>query len=593
MKKLWIILLVGLILAGCSEAQPVETTTEAVTTTAETEAETTPPGYYDAESKVEKETNGAVRLYRLDGEEYCGISAIGDQILLTTAQEKPTLTVLTGADCVPTASRTVPVQGSTLYNGYTYFLSEEKQMVFLDAQLNEINRLQLPEDMQGQPVVSPNGEEVFYCVGKEIYALEVARNISRLLKSHEYPEQTLTESYFDGALIGCQIIGGSKLYISAETGQTMYAQNDLLDLYTYDDRYLALRNDDTVLQKIVGTRDGEYKQWNIEDENVVGAIALGGTLGWSVNESNDLLLNYYDNTTGLRSAAVTIDAAGAPVSVYVDRWSNGIWLLCQEGETLLRWQPKLSQVTDETVYLNDVYTAEIPDKKGLEECKERAKSFQKSNGVLVYVWEDAVKHPGEHTLEAEYQPEALHRQMNDLLPILREFPSKFLKKSNSKKLRICLVRSVDGEKKAVQYWDGKYAYIVLTEGIDMRSEFMRCLGYVVDSHVLGNSPDYDYWHTTNPEGFAYGEENQNAEYLENATRYFTSENAMKTPVEDRSEVFYQAMLPDNQEMFQSEHMQKKLTMLCKAIRDAWNTKKEEKTFPWEQYLNEPVAYKKK
>ena len=45
-------------------------------------------------------------------------------------------------------------------------------------------------------------------------------------------------------------------------------------------------------------------------------------------------------------------------------------------------------------------------------------------------------------------------------------------------------------------------------------------------------------------------------------------------------------------MFESEHMQAKLTALCKAIRDAWNTKKETDFFPWEKYLKEPVAYVK-
>ncbi len=589
MKKLWIILFAVLVLSGCANEEPVETTTEAVTTT----AETTPPGYYVPRSSVEKNSDGAVRMYQLPDDQYQSVSAIGDQILLTASEGKPVLTVLTGAECVPTANMTIPVEGTALYNGYAYFLAKDKQVVFLDAQLNETFRLDLPKDMQGQPLVSTSGEEVFYCVGNEIFAYDVERKISRLLKTHEYEAQTLTGSYFEGDLILCEIGDKGKIYVSAETGQTLYAKNDLADLFTYENTYLALRTDGTVLQKIVGTQDGQYKQWNIEDANVTGALSLGGTLGWSVDEKENLLLNFYDNTTGLRTASIVVSGFDVPVSVYADRWSNSIWLLCDKGQTLLRWQPKLSPVTDETVYLNDVYTAEVPDEEGLKECEERAKSFQKSNGVLVYVWEDAVKHPGEHTLEAEYQPEAIHRMMNDLLPVLREFPSKFLKKSNSKKLRICLVRSIDGEQKAVQYWVGKYAYIVLTEGIDLRSEFMRCLGYVVDSHVLGNSPDYDYWYTTNPDGFTYGAENQKTEYLEDGNRYFTSENAMTSPVEDRSEIFYQAMLPDNQNMFASEHMQKKLTMLCKAIRDAWNTKKEEDTFPWEQYLKESVAYKKK
>ena len=134
---------------------------------------------------------------------------------------------------------------------------------------------------------------------------------------------------------------------------------------------------------------------------------------------------------------------------------------------------------------------------------------------------------------------------------------------------------------------------MLTDGIDLRSEFLRCLGYFVDSHVLGNSPNYDYWYKVNPQDFVYGAAEQKPEYLAPETRYFTSENAMKSSTEDRSELFYHAMLPDNAEMFQSKAMQKKLTALCKAIRDAWNTKKEEEVFPWEQYLNDPVAYTKK
>ena len=66
MKKLWIILFAVLVLSGCANEEPVETTTEAVTTT----AETTPPGYYVPRSSVEKNSDGAVRMYQLPDEHH-------------------------------------------------------------------------------------------------------------------------------------------------------------------------------------------------------------------------------------------------------------------------------------------------------------------------------------------------------------------------------------------------------------------------------------------------------------------------------------------------------------------------------------------
>lgn len=593
MKKFWLLLLVLLVLSGCAVQEVPETVESSTTTELPTTEETIPAGYYVPDSELETKTGGTIRQYNLPGNGYRSVYAIGDQLLLTSRAFNPELLVLTGEDCAPTATFTLPAEdGYALYNGYVYYEAQSKQLVFLDAQLNEASRLQVPENTLGVPLVAPDGEEVFYCVDKNIYALDVTRNLSRLIKTHTYTEMNLKQCYFDGDLISCRVDGDKTIYVSTETGQTMYAQNDVQDLFTYEKNYLALRTDGSVQQRIVGTLDTDGMQLNIPDEYVLGALELGGYLGWSLQEDSTLAFNFYDAETGKKTATITLPNMGAPVDAYADRWSNSIWILVNEGKTLLQWQYKYSAVEEEANYLTEIYTAEIPDKVNLAICEDRAKTFNKSNGVLVRVWEDAVEHPGPYELEAEYQPEAIHNLLNDLLPILREFPSKFLKKSASEKIRICLVRSIDGKQQAVQFWDGKYPYIIITAGTDLRSEFMRCIGYIVDSHVLGNSPDYDYWSTLNPEGFAYGAEEQNPEYAKGENRYFTSENAMKSPVEDRCEIFHQAMLENNAQMFQSTAMQSKLKMLCVAIREAWDKEKDENILPWEQYLAKPIAYKK-
>ncbi len=584
MKRFWIVLLALLLFSGCETQEAPETTIS--TTTNET-------GYYVPQSDVETQSNGALRLYDLPGNGYRSVSAVGDQLLLTSRALYPEVMVLTGEDCVPTATFALPVSdGETLYNGYAYYDEGTKQVVFLDAQLHESSRLQLPAETSGLPAVAPDGEAVYYCAGQDIFEIDVERKISRLIKTHSYTGLSLGEFYFDGQLIGCHVSTGETYYVSTETGQTMYSQSDVRGLDTYEQEYLVAHTDGTVLQRIVGTLDGDPQKLNVQDTAVYGAMELGGYLGCSVDEKNALVLNFYDKTTGQKTATQIIDDMGTPVDVYADRWNQCVWLLCKEGKTLLRWEIKKSPVTEETNYFGTMFTAEIPDEEGLELCAERAKAFNKSNGVIVRVWERAVEHTGSYNVEIEYQPEAIHRMLNDLLPILREFPSKFLKKSAPEKIRICLVRSIDKEQKVVQFWDGKYPYILITEGVDLRSEFMRCMGYIVDSHVLGNSPDYDYWPNLNPEGFDYGAETQNKEYLTGESRYFTSGNAMKSLVEDRAEVFYQATLANNKQMFQAPGMQKKLLTLCKAIREAWDEEKNKTIFPWEQYLDTPIAYQK-
>ena len=308
-----------------------------------------------------------------------------------------------------------------------------------------------------------------------------------------------------------------------------------------------------------------------------------------------LQLSYYDLTSGNKTAAVQLQGVGEPQTVYADRWSGCIWLLVKDPETdgnaLLRWDIKASAVTDETVYTGTLYTAQSPYEEGLKACNTRANQLGKTYGVSIRIWNDAVKTPGEYALEPEHQTVAINALLDQLEPVLAEFPKNFLLKSANNKIRICIVRSIDGQPQAVQYWDKGDAFIVLSTGVDVRNEFMKAFGYVVNSHVLGNSPIVDAWTGLNPEGFVYGETTFD-NYLKDDERAFVDEQSMQSVTEDRSRIFWQAMLADNAELFKTDIMQQKLLQLCKGIRDAWRLERKEEVYPWEQYLNESIAYKK-
>ena len=135
--------------------------------------------------------------------------------------------------------------------------------------------------------------------------------------------------------------------------------------------------------------------------------------------------------------------------------------------------------------------------------------------------------------------------------------------------------------------------MILSSCGNVTKDFYRCIAYGIDSHVLGNSRDFDTWNGLNPEGFAYGDTvADQSRYLEGENRAFTDPVAMRYPHEDRCRVFCNAMLAENGEMFQSKTMQAKLLRLCKGIREAYGLEKSTETYVWEQYLQTSLAYKK-
>ena len=595
MKKYFALLLACILLfAGCANGDADQTENTGPD-------ETTPMGYYEANSQLEKQTNGAVRQYPLPDASYTWIKSIGDRILLATNTNPAMLSLLSGEECVPVT--TVQVNGEllenceALFNGFFCYDASAHAVVVMDPQLNQTQQIPLPAEAE-TPVISQSGDQIYYSQGQEIRALDTSKKLTRLVKTLSVTEQKLIGTCFEGKILVCETKDSEgktqTLYISTENGQTLKTENNIQKLYTYQDRYLAERMDGTVPQLITGTLDGDVKQLNIEDSYWASALEIGGAVGYSSDEAG-LHLNYYDLSSGLKTAAVTLEGVKEPQWILADRWSGHIWILVSNdagnGMRLLRWNVKQSPVTDETQYVGTLFTAENPDAAALEEINSRISSLNKKYGVRIRVWKEAVKSPGNHTLEIEHQISAITEMLDQLQPVLAEFPKSFISKSISSKVRICLVRSVDGETKGLQYWDGSYAFIALSTGVDVRSEFIKAFGSVIDSHVLGNSAKYDYWDTLNPEGFAYGSDADES-LTAGENRAFVDVESMVSGTMDRSRVFWQAMLPDNAEMFKSETMQNKLKMLCQAIRDAWNTKKSTDVFPWEQYLTKPIAKKK-
>ena len=584
-----------LVLTGCANGVMDPDETAAPT-------ETLPVGYYEAGSRLEEQTGGAVRKYVLPDAGYRWIKSVGDRLLLATDEETAQLRVLSGDACIPVAQLQITAEAlencEALFNGFSYYDKGSHCVLFQDPQLQQTQSVALPADAT-DVVISQDGEQLFYTLGNEIRSLDISRKLSRLIKTLSTEEHELVGSCFGGKILICETYDTegkrNTHYISTENGQTLRTDNNVLSMHTYGDSYLAERMDGTVHQRIVGTLTAEPKQLLIDDAHLKSALELGGVIGYTPTE-NELKLNYYNIATGKKTASVTLPGSIVPSAILADKWSDCVWILASDAAdvemTLLRWDIKASAVQEDASCIDTLYTAENPDTEALTALGDRVSALNKKHGVRIRIWQEAVKKPGNHMLVPEHQVSAITNALDQLESVLKEFPKSFVSKSVSSKVRICLVRSIDDEMKGVQYWSGGNAYIALSTGTEIRSEFLKAFGYVIDSHVLGNSPKYDYWDTLNPPGFMY-DSTVDESMTAGESRAFVNVASMASSTADRSHIFWQAMLPENSEMFSGEIMQKKLTMLCKAIRDAWGLERKSEVYPWEQYLVKSIAYKKK
>ncbi len=605
MKRLLLFFLTVLLLAGCS-AKPSPTETTAGTTATQ---QTEPSDLYVPDTSIEQLTGGAVRAYPLSAEHYIGLYPMGTNLLLVGQGE---LLVLSGdqgtqiAKLATDEKSTVSVM-DTAVTGMAYYLPDTRQVMILNPQLQSTAQLQLPENVMGTPVISLARNEVYYSTGKEIRALHMQTGISRLLRQQSSSTQNLLGTYFDGTVLACQIIdenGKEQVsYISAVTGQTVSNENSIFEMQTYGENYLLQRMDGILHQTIFGARKGQPQCFLAPlptgdyQSGRVGLLEINGILDY-VETDSGLELSFYELETGKHTAKVTLPGIHSPVAFHSD--GTYIWILAEDGtnthQTLYRWEIAKSSVQDDTINIGPLYTAENPNAQCLAQCRTQADTLEEKHKVTLAIWNDAGTNTGGYTVATEYHPEVISAMLSRLETALSRFPENFLTKTvDGNRIRIALVRSIENDQPWVQYWhDGKCHIILSSEG-DAAQSLYQGVAYAIDSHVLGNSRDFDTWNQLNPQGFAYAYSYQVPEqpqYLEGENRAFTELLAMSYPHEDRCRVFYHAMLENNADMFKSATMQAKLLRICKGIREAYGLEKSTSTYAWEQYLNESIAYKR-
>lgn len=592
MKRFLLILLALMLLSGCAVDEPPVQTTQPP-------APTEPPSSYIANSAVEQQSGGAVRAYMPSGGKYIGLAVLGNDpvvvtdlsaLIMVDAQTGKTKASLKAGESI----RTDDITFGHTDQGISYYRSSEREVVVVNASLRQVAKGQLPAELETLPVVSIGAQEAYYCWGKEIRALDLQTGISRIVKSQVCQSLELLNGYFDARVLELQITDDqeriSRVYISSENGQTLREDVQIQNLQTWDDQYMAVVKDGIVEQQLFGKKEEAPRNLDTQ-EQVKALLKMNGAVRYTVDE-NYLTLYYYDLTTGKQSATVKLLGLSEPVAISCG--SDAVWFIASEnGNSLLyRWDIAMTPSQDDTQYVFPMFTRENQDTAGLEACKARAQQIFETYGVEILVGEAVKEMTGGYEITDEYQVWAINHTMDILEKTIKTFPQDFFKNSlKSGTVRVGILREIAGDKSMVHFYNAGNAYILLTVDGNVKQNFIHGFGYVMDSKVLGNSRDFDTWDKLNPKGFAYdynyyqyNEKAEKSEYLTGDTRAFVDAWSMTYPHEDRCRIFVAAMTPDNQEVFASTTMQKKLQRVCDGIREAWDLEKVPTAYPWELYL---------
>lgn len=617
MKRILLFILAFALLSGCA-ATPDETTSG-------TEPTVPAPGIYEAGHILESQSSGAVRVFPLDGSSD-GIGFMGNS-LVTFSQKEGSTTTLT-----PYTGQNLTQQTGTVLSGVFlpgskdlrldpqrigYYSQGENSILFLDSGFQETGRTHMPQDMVGAPVLSENMAVVFYCTESEVRALSLESGINRLIRKQDCQALSVEAVLLADSILMCAVTdhdGRSYMeFISAQTGETLGADSSLVSMDVWQNHYFLQRQDGLTTEYIFTAADGSQQCFHPKAGSAVHSLLEMNSVATVATIENGICLEVFDLSGGKRKAEVTLEGIDQVSALVADPEANVVWFLCRQTSTgkqlLCSWSLDKSAVADDTVYTTARYTAQNPDTAGLAACRELADSLEKRFGVEIHLASDPLEGK-DYSLIYEHHPAMFQNALEQLEKAMSVFPEGFLETaagvSDSKKLHIGLVRGLKSKNTgvpdgiaALQYWVDGDAWMALSVGDNVCQLFYHELAHVLDTFVYSKNVAYDEWSKLNPKDFAYDLSywayagREESPYLSGKDRAFIDSYSMTYPKEDRARIFDCALAEGNGELFASKTMQNKLRQLCTGIRLAYGWKKDARSFPWEQYLETPLAYTKK
>lgn len=595
MKKWLLLLLLPLLLAGCSDNVSQDETTA---------PPTEPPGIIEPSHQLTESTFGAVQVFAPEQKGFHTVLPLGENRLLAgdgvlVLTEGPRLQPVVTLEI--SYDRIYPVPG-----GIALWQKETGMLQFLNEKLRKISALHLPENIEGVPQLVPEGNVLYYSSGSRIEAMSLDTGISRPIFEAGSKQVSLEHMLGDGKLLRCAGTDGENtenLILSAENGAVLASGKDYQSLEAAGGGFFLRLTDSPVIRLAFGTTDGQ--------KGILLEEAANGKL-LPIPERNTMLvledgehvtITLYDLLSGRRTASVVLPGVMDVWGIRMEA-DGSVWFFCDaDGERLCVWNTANSALEEETVYTAPFYSRQEPDAEGLANLADTLKALGDRFGIEFLVGEEVLSaQPKDYTYLTEYLVPVYEKYLQTLEDTLNRFPEGFFTKAmepRKGKLTICLVRQVCGVAEAgtldrdqgIQFWDQENGVVAICLNDALEQSLYHMLMHVMESRIFNKVLTLDKWHTLNPKGFLYDNDylanihRQDTQYLEGENRYFIDMFSMSFAREDRARIFEYASTPGNEALFASAAMQSKLKTLCEAVRKAFGLTKYQGELIWEQYLS--------
>lgn len=613
MKRLIPLLLLAALLCGCNSAEQsgeLSETTIAATeisvqdTTAPSEEATEPP-------TLPSTVADSITTYTLSGGNCAGILRFGEDsyALLTTDGQ---MSLLSGEDLLIENTRDL---GCSLSSDDPSILVKDDQISYYDSSaasyitlgknLTQISAITIRDQITAGPIMSPDFSTIYYCTADGIRALDMATGNSRLLRQEHQTILSLDGLLFEGTNLSYTRQTGENstqvCFVRTSDGSQTYVADLDGELATWGDSYAAVMHLDLPMgsfrQILTGSLDGTIQDLDVDDTwDTILFPGEGTALLQTVTEEG-VKMDLYDLNEGVLRASRVFPGQAEP---FPHAWIEGddVWLWNGSESLLHRWDTA-QDPADGACLLKAHYTLSQPDETGLEQCDLRAQALSDTYGISISLTESSNRTTGvDYSGYPDYRPEQYLTALNQLHEILEQFPKELLRQLGADgKLVIELVDDYDptftnytGTGELVF---GSPRVIRVSICQDLREIFCHELYHAMELVIQSQSKKLEDWSDLNPSRFEYSGsyaawasgEYAESEYLEEGDNDFADDYCLVSSREDRAQTFLYAMMEGQEARFESKTMQKKLELICEAIRETFGLEDSTEVFAWEQYLN--------
>lgn len=591
MIRITALLLACLLLCGCGQSHT-------------TQPDPAPAPAATQERAVFTGREGTLEHYRLPVENAYALRPFGGGLLVFSGTEHTSLTLLSSQLEILASAQLdffLDAQSPALQiqpEHLSCYHPELAQTLVLDSSLRQISQITAPQGLTGVPLLSQDQKTMYYCTDGALRAWDLTSGIRRLVADFSGQQVSISGLLESHGLIQCTVTQGqnsSTCFLSTVTGQITKRLDAPVSLRTAGNRYYACFPYGA-MQAMVFSADDQPPQILLPEQPGAEGVFLP-ELSFAVTgclmEGGSIQLTGWDLETARCSEPIQL--SGTPLSLA--GMEESVYILTQQGSAILlnRWTIH-ADAADARIL--PYATDEHPDDAGLSQCRQLAQNIQETYGLEIrFGAEAAAVQPWDYVFQPETQPAMILRELELLEQRLAQYPASVLADTAAhfSSVRICLVHALTGtaglhHANGLQFLQGSDAYIVLAIGRYADRALYHELYHLMQTHILTQCAALDHWESLNPQDFSYDysytatSQSQPSVYLSTGSRAFIDRYCMTFPKEDQARILEYAMLPGQQELFQAPVLQRKLSVLCQAIREAYDLNDYPQPLLWEQYL---------